>query len=132
MPDLLLVVLELAALSFVALFGVWMFIYMGAGAFYQAQRKYKQSNYVLHDLNLNFPPGLALLMKEWIEEYQTLMAAKHGKLGPAMKAVCIACHRPIRKVAGSVYVGRCSEHHNRLENEVVWVPEDRVNREPAE
>jgi hypothetical protein len=64
-------------LAFIAgLFALYMIVYMVTAAFYSAQSKHKRSDYRLTDFNLNFPAGLALLLKEWIEEYQRMAVQK--------------------------------------------------------
>lgn len=131
---------RLALAFIIGLFGLWMIVYMATSAFYTAQTKTRRAqNYRIHDFNLNFPPGLALLLKEWIEQYRDMADAKANikrNMAAAdvkgMVTVCADCHRPVRKVAGSSYVGRCPKHHNLVLEQVVYLPQDRVNFKEVE
>jgi predicted membrane channel-forming protein YqfA (hemolysin III family) len=63
--------------AFLLLFFLQGVVYMVTSVFYHAQARYKRmDNYKLQDFNLNFPPGLALLLREWIEEYMEMASAK--------------------------------------------------------
>jgi len=60
-------------------------VYAVTSAFYDAQTKSKHMGRVLHDFNLSFPPGLALLFKEWIEEYRTMSDQARAARPPKAK-----------------------------------------------